>query len=55
MTEELLALAPLISAQSIGTDISGLVLAIEVLSSSAARDDHGLKRRFYQRNGVSEN
>ena len=35
-------------------DISLLVLAIEVLSPSTARYDKGLKRRFYQRNGVAE-
>jgi Uma2 family endonuclease len=87
--EVLLALAPFVSAQAIGTiclspadveiersttvqpdvfvarsatgtalrswtDISGLLLAIEVLSPATARSDKGLKRRFYQRNGVSE-
>jgi Uma2 family endonuclease len=36
------------------TDIKGLLLAIEVLSPSTARYDKGLKRRFYQRNGVEE-
>jgi Uma2 family endonuclease len=36
------------------TDISDLLLAIEVLSPGTARYDRGLKRRFYQRNGVDE-
>lgn len=36
------------------TDIGELLLAIEVLSPSTARHDKGLKRRFYQRNGVAE-
>lgn len=36
------------------TDIGELLLAIEVLSPSTARYDKGLKRHFYQRNGVGE-
>jgi len=31
-----------------------LLLAVEVLSPSSARFDRGRKRRYYQRNGVSE-
>jgi len=34
--------------------ISGLLLAIEVLSPSTARRDRGIKREFYQRAGVHE-
>jgi Uma2 family endonuclease len=36
------------------TDITSLVLVIEVLSPSTARYDRGLKRRRYQRAGVPE-
>lgn len=36
------------------SDIGGLLLAIEVISSATARYDRGLKRQFYQRAGVSE-
>jgi Uma2 family endonuclease len=35
-------------------DITGLLLAIEVLSPSTARRDRGLKREFYQRTHVGE-
>jgi len=35
-------------------DIAGLALAVEVLSPSTARYDREVKRRFYQRAGVSE-
>jgi Uma2 family endonuclease len=35
-------------------DITGLLLAIEVLSPGTARRDRGLKREFYQRTGVGE-
>lgn len=34
--------------------ITGLLLAIEVLSPSTARRDRGVKREFYQRAGVHE-
>ena len=36
------------------SDVKGLLLAVEVLSSSTARRDRGVKRHYYQRNGVSE-
>jgi Uma2 family endonuclease len=35
-------------------DIATLRLAVEVLSSSTARRDRGIKREFYQRAGVNE-
>ena len=36
------------------SDVGGLLLAVEVLSSTTARYDRGLKRLFYQRAGVHE-
>lgn len=36
------------------TDVSSLLLAVEVLSPSTARSDRSLKRRYYQRSMVSE-
>ena len=36
------------------SDVRGLLLAVEVLSPSTARRDRGVKRHYYQRNGVSE-
>lgn len=36
------------------TDIAGLELAVEVLSPSTARYDRMVKRKFYQRAGVTE-
>lgn len=35
-------------------DITGLLLAVEVLSPSAARYDRQVKRRRYQREGIPE-
>ncbi len=35
-------------------DVLALLLAVEVLSPSSARNDRTLKRRYYQRSGVGE-
>ena len=35
-------------------EISGLLLAVEVLSPSSKRADRDLKRRLYQRQGIPE-
>ncbi|HEU4631343.1 MAG TPA: Uma2 family endonuclease [Gemmatimonadaceae bacterium] len=35
-------------------EVTGLLLAVEVVSPSSARRDHGVKRRYYQRHGVPE-
>lgn len=36
------------------TDVSALLLAVEVLSPGTARADRTVKRRYYQRSGVGE-
>ena len=36
------------------SDVTGLILAVEVLSPSSARADRTVKRRLYQRAGVAE-
>ncbi len=36
------------------SDISALILAVEILSPGTAKVDRGVKRRFYQRAGVHE-
>jgi Uma2 family endonuclease len=48
--------APLLSGRRprVWTEITGLVLAIEVLSPSSGRADRVVKRRRYQRAGVPE-
>lgn len=35
-------------------EVTGLLLAVEIVSPSSARQDHRVKRRYYQRHGVPE-